>query len=488
MDGRMRRVILLVIIGSVAASDDECDANPPQFIPPYDPTRCHPLNVSLPAVCLGPKWSLNPPCPRCFTNDAVDYTPGAPTTLSPALQTRMHTALDTFLAHMITERPSTHSDSGTVFSGIGGRALLLFKLHAATGNASYLEQAQTYTAAMLKKLPQQTLLDEVSGQVGFQWSHIGMLCVAAYAAAASGDLSGAQHYVGLVAKVFVSAAANKQGRYDDFDSGRSGLLYALRFLEATLPESIPRPLVPRATVYKVATNIIDRGVATGAANGHKFMQWHGPNDNGLWLGQSHGAAGVMQQLLEVPELLANATAVEWLKRTLDHICDAQLPSGNFPTEYYNATQDWLVQWDHGAPGVSACLLRAWRAFGVVRYKEAALKALDVTWKRGLVIKGLMACHGISGNTWMQIYASQLFALAGNTTLADKFAYRAVQFQEIVLAHPLLSDLAKMRKPQPVPSGPWQFWTGSIESAIMLWTDLVFRGPSNATHTGWAAGL
>ena len=77
----------------------------------------------------------------------------------------------------------------------------------------------------------------------------------------------------------------------------------------------------------------------------------------------------------------------------------------------------------------------------------------------------MACHGISGNTWMQIYASQLFALAGNTTLADKFAYRAIQFQEIVLAHPLLSDLAKMRKPQPVPSGPWQFWTGSIESAF-----------------------
>ena len=42
------------------------------------------------------------------------------------------------------------------------------------------------------------------------------------------------------------------------------------------------------------------------------------------------------------------------------------------------------------------------------------------------------------------------------------------------------------QPQPLPNGPWAFWTGSIESAIELWTDLLYRGPANASETGWTA--
>ena len=46
----------------------------------------------------------------------------------------------------------------------------------------------------------------------------------------------------------------------------------------------------------------------------------------------------------------------------------------------------------------------------------------------------------------------------------------------------------MRLPQPEPNGPWQFWTGSVESAIELWTDLLYRGPRNASETGWETAL
>ena len=95
----------------------------------------------------------------------------------------------------------------------------------------------------------------------------------------------------------------------------------------------------------------------------------------------------------------NATALGLLRATLDHIVAQQLPSGNFPTEYYNATQDFLVQWDHGArtapstaaaastvaatlasragaPGVSAALLAAASAFDAPSYRAAAERALD----------------------------------------------------------------------------------------------------------------
>ena len=97
-------------------------------------------------------------------------------------------------------------------------------------------------------------------------------------------------------------------------------------------------------------------------------------------------------------------------------------------------------------------------------------------------KGLMSCHGIGGNTFMQLHAARV-------TGDPKYAYRALAFQRLVLATPLLSDPSRMRQPQPLPDGPWQFWTGSMESAVLLWTDLLHRrdGSSNVSDvrmTGW----
>ena len=42
---------------------------------------------------------------------------------------------------------------------------------------------------------------------------------------------------------------------------------------------------------------------------------------------------------------------------------------------------------------------------------------------GYYYAGLMACHGISGNTWMQLYAAQV-------TGDPKYAYRALAFQQV----------------------------------------------------------
>jgi hypothetical protein len=114
------------------------------------------------------------------------------------------------------------------FSGIGGRALLLLKLHNATGNASYLARAQPYVAAMEAKLASQAVEDTLSGFVGFMWSRVGMLCVSAVAADARGDGATVAARVRAVSDL----VASLRGRYDDFDSGRAGLLYAVRFLEA----------------------------------------------------------------------------------------------------------------------------------------------------------------------------------------------------------------------------------------------------------------
>ena len=129
----------------------------------------------------------------------------------------------------------------------------------------------------------------------------------------------------------------------------------------------------------------------------------------------------------------------------------------------------------------AALLAAWRAFGNRSYLHAAEAALACTWERGLLFKGLMTCHGITGNTHMQLYAAKVTGDA-------RYLYRAIAFQQLVATTPLLSDLQTMRQPQPLPNAPWSFWTGSIESAAFLWTDLLYRGPWNASLTGWEAAL
>ena len=94
--------------------------------------------------------------------------------------------------------------------------------------------------------------------------------------------------------------------------------------------------------------------------------------------------------------------------------------------------------------------------------DSAKLAADCTWERGLLTKGLMLCHGITGNTYMQIYMYK-------QTKDEKYLYRALSFQEFVSQTPELSDIDLMRKPTP---NPYYFYSGSIESAIMLWTDLL----------------
>ena len=78
---------------------------------------------------------------------------------------------------------------------------------------------------------------------------------------------------------------------------------------------------------------------------------------------------------------------------------------------------------------------------------------------------------------MQLYAHRM-------TNNETYLYRAIAFQQTVLGHALLSDLTSLRQPQPQPDAVWQFWTGSVESAIGLWTDMLYRGADDVRMTGW----
>ena len=111
----------------------------------------------------------------------------------------------------------------------------------------------------------------------------------------------------------------------------------------------------------------------------------------------------------------------------------------------------------------------------------------MTYSMCTILTAVACAHVSLVHRWMQLYAGRL--LGGDAT-ADgrRYLYRALQFQRTVIGTPLLSDLGQMRQPQPGPEAPWSFWTGSIESAVLLWTELLYRGAPNATLTGWQPRL
>ena len=123
------------------------------------------------------------------------------------------------------------SQPGTVFSGTGGRLLLLLKLYDATGNSTYMTLAEPYVKAVERLLPEQEVSDRLTGFVGFQWSRVGMWSVAAAYYDRLATPEGARlktKYLKMIVDLFAESAS--QGKYDDFDSGRAGLIYASLFI------------------------------------------------------------------------------------------------------------------------------------------------------------------------------------------------------------------------------------------------------------------
>merc|ERR1712000_517930 len=104
------------------------------------------------------------------------------------------------------------------------------------------------------------------------------------------------------------------------------------------------------------------------------------------------------------------------------------------------------------------------------------KAMEVVWSRGLLTKGLMLCHGIGGNIYMQLLAAKL-------TGEKRYLHRALQFARYVAKTPELHDVSLMRIPTP---SPFMFWTGSWESAVMWASDLAANAqtPEKAAMPMW----
>eukprot|EP01013_Petalomonas_cantuscygni_P008603 TRINITY_DN21327_c0_g1_i1.p1 TRINITY_DN21327_c0_g1~~TRINITY_DN21327_c0_g1_i1.p1 ORF type:complete len:473 (+),score=58.35 TRINITY_DN21327_c0_g1_i1:27-1421(+) len=444
-----------------------------------DPSPCHPIDQPMPDGC---PEHVGSPCPVCYTNPMLDYSPGAHVPLSASALTRIRELYPLYVSNILSSSPPSSCADGTVYFGCGGLSLLFFKMGKLTGNTTYTSIAQQYLDASLALVPAQKSKDQSRGYVGFQWSYIGTIAIAAV----FGPTARRDAYVAEI-----QAAVDAQtSTYDDFDSGRSGLLFAARFLAANLPASnssrVGGPISDKS-LQSLAAAIVSRGRAAGTP----YLQWNNPNTRGMYLGTSHGAAGILHEVLQVPGYIsgqgapgdaapADETAVF---ATLDHMVTQQFPSGNFPSQYYQPTEDVLVQWDHGAPGISSALFlaaqkRAAAGLDGSSYAASASLAQNCTWARGILTKGLMQCHGIMGNIYMMAYAHR-------ATGDVQYLYRVNRYLEYVVGQHELSEPGVMRVSTPAMAN-WLLWAGSMPSALALWTDTLYAGARGYRMTGFDA--
>ncbi|XP_070164117.1 lanC-like protein 2 isoform X2 [Polyergus mexicanus] len=111
----------------------------------------------------------------------------------------------------------------------------------------------------------------------------------------------------------------------------------------------------------------------------------------------------------------------YLKPSLYYLQKLQFSSGNFPSSIGNPS-DKLVQWCHGAPGISILFCLAYKIFEDSTFLDTAIRCGEVIWERGLLKKGYSICHGVAGNGYTFIYLFQ-------ETKDIKYLYRACMFAE-----------------------------------------------------------
>ncbi|XP_027197937.2 lanC-like protein 2 [Dermatophagoides pteronyssinus] len=364
---------------------------------------------------------------RYYPNPYPDYNDGTSLTdnddesalLIPSLHTVFIDHIRLLLRELETNLMSLSSDNFTIYTGSTGIVLLYLKLYEL--NAFENER--------------QDILSKVNGLVKQSLENIGRHSKERYSAFLCGQ-------IGVLACKILSNHVNEKDstKYlqiirdlapkilssddvpDEILFGRSGYLYSLLMLREKIPNSAQ--ILDNNLIRSVVEKILESGQLTSRKEKNPIAPlvyyWH---EKG-YVGAAHGYAGILYMLLEARNYLDNDKQElnTLIKPTIDSILRLQFPNtGNFRSSMNN-TEDRLVHWCHGSPGIIHLLLLSYEIFNDQSYLDAAKKAADDIWQRGLLKKGCGLCHGTAGNGYAFLRLFQ-------STNDQKYLYRACKFAE-----------------------------------------------------------
>lgn len=167
--------------------------------------------------------------------------------------------------------------------------------------------------------------------------------------------------------------------------------------------------------------------------------------------------------VQVPSFLDNNTDIDSTTRTcVDYLLSLQTPAGNFPCAMGEIdrsgrsrrnSDDEVVHWCHGAPGVIYMMAAAYLRWKDQRYLNSCVLAGDLVWRKGLLRKGPGICHGVAGNGYVFLL---LYRLTGN----ELYLYRAAKFADFMNSSQFQSDAR-------VPDSPYSLYEGIAGTACFL---------------------
>eukprot|EP00698_Gefionella_okellyi_P004145 TRINITY_DN13870_c0_g1_i1.p1 TRINITY_DN13870_c0_g1~~TRINITY_DN13870_c0_g1_i1.p1 ORF type:complete len:466 (+),score=115.96 TRINITY_DN13870_c0_g1_i1:28-1398(+) len=397
------------------------------------------------------------PCPRNFENTMSDYKPGDSVEIPPEMAATMRNLTVQYTNSILENRPPSFNDSAaypwTVYGGHAGRALMFLRLwkleKVAAQQHILLNWAKQYIDAA------ELYLDMAPADLaGFIEGPEGVYCVKAVVYHLLNQPTVRDQAIALVQKSF----DNYQHYTKDFAAeGLAGLLYCQQFLNRFFNKTIISTTSANAVVQKLVADGQKIGQREGIL---KYLSGVMDGVPIYLIGAAEGTAGVLHELLEQPSAVQDPSSRALLEATVNSIVAQQLPDGNFPFPGNSDLlhEDVLVQWCEGAGSQVEVLLKAHALFGNQSHLDAAYRAADTIWKRGLLTKGLCQCHGIGGNAYQ-------FLAMYRYTNDPKFLFRALQFTRYSLD---LENVAKMR----VPDWPWCMYAGSYAGAVLLYSDLL----------------
>jgi len=266
-----------------------------------------------------------------------------------------------------------------VYSGDAGVALFLVDLHAATGEKRWLEAARKLLDRALeldaKAAPDKGLYTGTAG--------VGQVCLDAFRA--SGEeafLDRARACAGRIARA---------GPYTVVDviSGAAGTGIFLLNLHAATGEAAHLAQARAAGDYLARTAVRGGGKA------------HWPIGGRVYLGFSHGAAGVAYFLLHLHRATGDPEYLALAREGAAFVLAHESPGGRWlkMTAPFDETKNpCAVQWCHGSPGIGLL-------FCDLGYEEPLRRCVAATLAEGRTARvGGCQCHGVAGNAELLVEA------------------------------------------------------------------------------------
>ena len=124
------------------------------------------------------------------------------------------------------------------------------------------------------------------------------------------------------------------------------------------------------------------------------------------MGAADGVSGILYILMSamkiVPRLKQNQVLISVIEPTLERILFLLKQNGGYLPECDGKDRQFSISWCCGCPGVIPTLTLASELFPKLRYQllDAACRAGQLTWEKGLLLRGNGLCHGISGNGYV----------------------------------------------------------------------------------------